>query len=76
MMTSISFYLDNLGNRMGVLPTHSIKSRAGKLKTSVGKLKKIFGASRRFFSKNLCLPWPETVPVPLMLGISLWTYPT
>jgi len=31
----------------------------------VGKLKKFFGASRRIFSKNLCSPWPESVPAPL-----------
>ena len=65
MMTSISFYLDNLGNRRGFLSTHSIKSRVGNMKTRVGKLKKFFGASRRIFSKNLCPPWPETVPAPL-----------
>jgi len=28
----------------------------------MGKLKKFFGASRRIFSKNLCPPWPESVP--------------
>jgi len=65
MMTSISFYLDNLGNRRRVLPTHAIKSRVGKLKTRVGKLKKFFGALRRIFSKNLCPPLPESVPAPL-----------
>jgi len=38
----------------------------GKLNTRVGKLKKIFGASRRIFSKNICQPWPESVPAPLL----------
>jgi len=33
MMTSISFHLDNLGNRRRVFATHAIKSRVGKLKT-------------------------------------------
>ena len=47
------------------MPTHAIKSRVGKLNTRVGKFKKFFGASRRIFSKNLCPPWPETVPAPL-----------
>jgi len=47
------------------LPTYAIKSRVGNMKTRVGKLKKFFGASRRIFSKNLCPPWPETVPAPL-----------
>ena len=46
MMTSISFYLDNLGNRRRVFATHAIKSRVGKLKTRVGKLKN-FGAMCR-----------------------------
>jgi len=62
VMTSISFYL---GNRRKVFRTYAIKPRLGKLKTRVGKLKKFFGALRRIFSKNLCPPWPETVPAPL-----------
>jgi len=49
------------------LHIHAIKSRVGKLKTSVGKLKNFFGASRRIFSKNLCPPWPETMPAPLAM---------
>ena len=49
------------------MPTHAMKSRVGKLKTRVGKLKKIAGASRRIFSKDLCPPWPESVPAPLHL---------
>jgi len=56
VMTSISFYL---GNRRKVFRTYAIKPRLGKLKTRVGKLK------RRIFSKNLCPPWPETVPAPM-----------
>ena len=35
------------------------------IKSRVGKLKIFFGASRRIFSKNVCPPWPETVPAPL-----------
>jgi len=62
VMTSISFYL---GNRRKVFRTYAIKPRLGKLKTRVGKLKKFFGALRRIFSKNLCPPWPETVPAPM-----------
>jgi len=48
------------------LPTHAIKPRVGKLKTRVGKQNKFFGTLRRIFSKNLCPPWPESVPAPLL----------
>jgi len=51
MMTSISFYL-GWPNRSKVF---AHPSRVGKLKTSVGK---------RIFSKDVCLPWPGTVPAP------------
>ena len=48
------------------MPTHVIKSRVGKLKTRVGKLKKNFRRfAPNFLSKNVCPPWPETVPAPL-----------
>ena len=49
------------------MPTHVIKSRVGKLKTRVGKLKKNFRRfAPNFLSKNVCPPWPETVPAPLI----------
>jgi len=37
----------------------------GKLKIKVGKLKTILAFGDELFSKNVCSPWPETVPVPL-----------
>jgi len=40
--------------------------RVGKMKTRVGK-RKIFSALRaKFYQANVCPPWPETLPAPLV----------
>ena len=44
-------------------PHMLLNPRVGKLKAGVGKLKN-FRASRGIFFKNVCPPWPETMPVP------------
>jgi len=63
VMTSISFYL---GNRRRVFAHLCYLIHGGQTENQGGQTKNFFGASRRIFSKNLCPPWPETVPAPLV----------
>ena len=42
----------------------SINFHSGKLKTKVGKHKTISAFGDEHFSKNVCSPWPESMPAP------------
>jgi len=48
------------------LPIYVIKSRRGKLKK--------IDAFRRIFSQNVCPPWPETVPAPVIVLHIIYQY--